>query len=150
MPAARAWHGGTAGLHGSSCPACAWVFNRDEYALCTEGLGGPLRLAVVDHVRGRDGLVLLSRDAAAQGAQRPALHPCFHALKIFLLILVFTIVDMANCHIHDETGTSIFRKIQMEVERHSNPPPMSSCPLVFGTGLDCLHLETVDRLRCKW
>ena len=39
---------------------------------------GLLRLALVDHVRRRDGLVLLSRDAAAAGAQRPALHPVLY------------------------------------------------------------------------
>ena len=43
--------------------------------------------------------------------------PCFHALKIFRFKLVFTVVNMSNCAIHDKTG--IFRKIQTEVGRHS-------------------------------
>ena len=47
-----------------------------------------LRLALVDHVRRRDGLVLLSRDAAAQGAQRPALHPVLYIPALFALLTV--------------------------------------------------------------
>ena len=41
---------------------------------------GLQRLALVAHVHRGDGLVLLSRDAAAQGAQRPALHALLHIL----------------------------------------------------------------------
>ena len=79
MTAARAGHGGIAGCRGSSCRARAWVFNRNASpCIAVEYADGLLRLALVDHVRDGDGLFLLSRDAAAAGAQRPALHALLH------------------------------------------------------------------------